>query len=154
MVSSAGGCPTTSTLPGIPSPISSSAGSRGSPGEAPGAALEKLEALLAQAHLALAEAVPLVAELLALPLPAERYPPRPLPPEQQRQRTFDSAPGPGGGTGRTAARTPDCRRPALGGPVDPGTARAPARPGTDACASIRCSRAAPRFSPPGASART
>ena len=60
------------------------------PGEAPGAALEQLEALLAQAHLPLDETVPLVAALLALPLPAERYPPRPLPPEQQRQHTLDT----------------------------------------------------------------
>ena len=60
------------------------------PGAAPGAALGKLEALLAQAQLALAEAVPLVAELIALPLPAERYPALRLTPEQQRQRTFDA----------------------------------------------------------------
>jgi class 3 adenylate cyclase/tetratricopeptide (TPR) repeat protein len=59
------------------------------PGTAPGAALGKLEALLAQARLALAEAVPLVAELIALPLPAERYPALRLTPEQQRQRTFN-----------------------------------------------------------------
>jgi class 3 adenylate cyclase/tetratricopeptide (TPR) repeat protein len=59
------------------------------PGEAPGAALEQLEMLLAQAYLPLAETVPLVAALLALPLPAERYPARPLSPEQQRQDTLD-----------------------------------------------------------------
>jgi class 3 adenylate cyclase len=59
------------------------------PGAEPGAALGKLEALLARAQLALAEAVPLVAELIALPLPAERYPAIRLTPEQQRQRTFD-----------------------------------------------------------------
>jgi predicted ATPase len=59
------------------------------PGEASGAALGKLEALLAQAQLALDGAVPLVAGLMALPLPEERYPSRPLPPEQQRQHTFD-----------------------------------------------------------------
>jgi class 3 adenylate cyclase/DNA-binding winged helix-turn-helix (wHTH) protein/tetratricopeptide (TPR) repeat protein len=58
------------------------------PGAAPGAALGRLETLLAQVPLALAEAVPLVAALIALPLPAERYPPLPLTPEQQRQRTF------------------------------------------------------------------
>ena len=46
------------------------------PGEQPDAALTKLEALLAQAQLTLDESVPLVAELVALPLPAERYPPR------------------------------------------------------------------------------
>jgi class 3 adenylate cyclase/DNA-binding winged helix-turn-helix (wHTH) protein/tetratricopeptide (TPR) repeat protein len=60
------------------------------PGEAPGAAFGKLEALLAQAPLGLAETVPLVAGLVALPLPEERYPPRPLPPEQQRQKTLDA----------------------------------------------------------------
>lgn len=59
------------------------------PGEGPGAALAKLEALMAQAQLTLGEAVPLIAELVALPLPTERYPPRALPPEQQRQRTLD-----------------------------------------------------------------
>jgi class 3 adenylate cyclase/tetratricopeptide (TPR) repeat protein len=59
------------------------------PGAGPGVALGKLEALLAQARVALAEAVPLVAELIALPLPAERYPAVRLTPEQQRQRTFD-----------------------------------------------------------------
>jgi class 3 adenylate cyclase/DNA-binding winged helix-turn-helix (wHTH) protein/tetratricopeptide (TPR) repeat protein len=57
--------------------------------ETPGATLGKLEALLAQTPLALDEAVPLVAGLLALPVPAERYPPRVLTPEQQRQQTLD-----------------------------------------------------------------
>jgi class 3 adenylate cyclase/tetratricopeptide (TPR) repeat protein len=60
------------------------------PGEAPDAALETLEALLAQAQLALDETVPLLTELMALPLPAERYAARLLPPEQQRQRTLDT----------------------------------------------------------------
>jgi tetratricopeptide (TPR) repeat protein len=59
------------------------------PGEAPGAPLRKLEALLTQAQMALPEAIPLVAGLLALPLPAERYPLRSLPPEQERQDTLD-----------------------------------------------------------------
>jgi len=58
------------------------------PGAAPGTALGKLEALLAQAQLTLAEAVPLVAELIALPLPAKRYPALRLTPEQQRQHSF------------------------------------------------------------------
>src|SRR5207244_13345648 len=44
------------------------------PGEAPDAAISRLEALLTQAQLTLAEAVPLVAALIALPLSAERYP--------------------------------------------------------------------------------
>ena len=57
------------------------------PGAAPAAALAQLEALLTQAQLALEETVPLLADLVALPLPAERYPSRPLPPELQRQRT-------------------------------------------------------------------
>src|SRR5215471_4372397 len=59
------------------------------PGADPSAAIEQLEALLTQARLALDETVPLIADLMALPLPAERYPPRSLPPEQQRQRTLD-----------------------------------------------------------------
>jgi len=59
------------------------------PGEAPAWTLRKLEALLAQAHLPVDETVPLVAALLALPLPAERYAARPLPPEEQRHQTFE-----------------------------------------------------------------
>jgi len=58
------------------------------PGEEPGTALGKLETLLLQTQLALDETIPLVAELITLPLPAERYPHRSLPPEQQRQRTL------------------------------------------------------------------
>jgi len=58
-------------------------------GAAPAAALAQLEALLTQAQLALEETVPLLADLVGLPLPAKRYPPRPLPPEQQRQRTLE-----------------------------------------------------------------
>jgi class 3 adenylate cyclase/tetratricopeptide (TPR) repeat protein len=60
------------------------------PGEALGAALEQLEALLTQTHLPLAETIPLMAALLALPLPAEHYPARPLPAEQQRQYTLNT----------------------------------------------------------------
>jgi class 3 adenylate cyclase len=59
------------------------------PGEGHDETLGKLEVLLAQAHLALDDAVPLLAALMALPLPAERYAVRPLPPEQQRQQTFE-----------------------------------------------------------------
>jgi predicted ATPase len=62
---------------------SSSALAPMAPGRGPSGAW-KIEALV-QAPLALDETVPLVAELIALPLPAERYPPRSLPPEQQRQ---------------------------------------------------------------------
>jgi class 3 adenylate cyclase/tetratricopeptide (TPR) repeat protein/type II secretory pathway predicted ATPase ExeA len=60
------------------------------PGMMLGTALEQLETLLTQAHLPLAETVPLMAVLLALPLPAGRYPARPLPPEQQRQYTLNT----------------------------------------------------------------
>jgi tetratricopeptide (TPR) repeat protein len=60
------------------------------PGAAPAAALAQLERRLTQAQLALPETVPLFADLVALPLPAERYPPRVLPPEQQRQRTLEA----------------------------------------------------------------
>ena len=59
------------------------------PAADPTAALAQLEALLTQAQLALDEAVPLLADLVALPLPAERYPPLHDTPEQQRQRTFE-----------------------------------------------------------------
>ena len=69
------GCPTTSTLPGIRH--------RALPALAPVAAgrhraprWSNSRAFLAQAHLPLAETVPLVAALLALPLPTERYPSR------------------------------------------------------------------------------
>jgi predicted ATPase len=44
------------------------------PGAAPAAALAQLERRLTQAQLALPETVPLFADLVALPLPAERYP--------------------------------------------------------------------------------
>jgi class 3 adenylate cyclase/tetratricopeptide (TPR) repeat protein len=59
-------------------------------GTAPGEALQQLEAFLAQAHLPLVETIPLMAALLALPLPAERYPPQALTPEQQRHKTLDA----------------------------------------------------------------
>jgi class 3 adenylate cyclase/predicted ATPase len=49
--------------------------------------LRKLEGFLVQYGLRLAEAVPLFAALLSLPLPAD-YPPLPMSPEQQRQQTL------------------------------------------------------------------
>ena len=60
------------------------------PGMAPGEALQQLEVFLAQYPLARDEVVPLLAELLALPLPAEHYPPLALTPEQQRHKTLDA----------------------------------------------------------------
>ena len=51
--------------------------------------LDKLEQGLAGTALALTEAVPLLASLLSLPLPEERYSPLQLSPQQQRQQTQD-----------------------------------------------------------------
>src|SRR5512145_319564 len=55
--------------------------------EAPQQKLRKLEGHLVQYGLPLAEAVPLLAALLSLPLPAD-YAPLPMSPEQQKQRTL------------------------------------------------------------------
>src|SRR5262249_43371514 len=54
----------------------------------PGDKLRKLEQLLGQTRLDLAEAVPLFTALLLLPLPAERYPSLLLSPQQQRCQTL------------------------------------------------------------------
>src|SRR5262249_6230198 len=51
--------------------------------------LHALEAALAASGVALSEAVPLLAALLSLPLPAS-YPPLTLTPQRQRQHTFDT----------------------------------------------------------------
>jgi len=55
--------------------------------------LEKLEKRLSQLGLSLAETVPLFAALLSLELPADRYPPLSLSPQQQRQMTLDAVTG-------------------------------------------------------------
>src|SRR5712692_4262559 len=55
--------------------------------ESPQQKLRKLEGYLVQHGLPLAEAVPLFAALLSLPLPAD-YAPLPLSPEQQKQQTL------------------------------------------------------------------
>ena len=55
--------------------------------ESPQQKLRKLEGLLVQYGLPLAEAVPLLAALLSLPLAAD-YAPLPLSPEQQKQKTL------------------------------------------------------------------
>jgi TOMM system kinase/cyclase fusion protein len=57
--------------------------------ETPAQKLSKLEGLLVQHGLPLAEAVPLFAALLSLPLPVD-YAPLLLAPEQQKQRTFQA----------------------------------------------------------------
>ena len=58
--------------------------------DTPGARLIRLEALLSDTSLPMAEAVPLFASLLSLPLPDDRYPPLELPPQQLRQQTQDA----------------------------------------------------------------
>ena len=52
--------------------------------------LAKLEQALQTFHLPLHEVVPLMAELLAVPLPDGRYPPLHATPLQQRQQTYDA----------------------------------------------------------------
>jgi class 3 adenylate cyclase len=56
--------------------------------EAPDSKLHKLEQMLAQSRLPLAETVPLFATLLSLP--AERYPPLTLTPQRQKQKTLEA----------------------------------------------------------------
>src|SRR5262249_29630843 len=52
--------------------------------------LAKLETGLQPYDLPLAEVVPLLAGLLSVPLPAERYAPLTLTPQQQKQQTLDT----------------------------------------------------------------
>ena len=58
--------------------------------ESPEAKLAKLEDALAQYSLPLDETVPLLAALLSLPLPPERYAPLTLTPQRQRQQTLET----------------------------------------------------------------
>jgi class 3 adenylate cyclase/predicted ATPase len=60
------------------------------PGDTPQEKLHKLEATLARYRFSLAETVPLVASLVALPLPDARYPPLRLTPQRQRHKTLDT----------------------------------------------------------------
>ena len=55
-----------------------------------GSRLAKLEAMLADSSQSLAETVPLIAALLSLPLPPDRYPPLALAPQQLKQQTQDA----------------------------------------------------------------
>jgi class 3 adenylate cyclase/DNA-binding winged helix-turn-helix (wHTH) protein/tetratricopeptide (TPR) repeat protein len=59
------------------------------PDETPGEKLHKLENALGPYDFALEEVIPLLATLLELPLPA-RYPPLPLTPERQKQKTLEA----------------------------------------------------------------
>ncbi|NIR58508.1 MAG: AAA family ATPase [Gammaproteobacteria bacterium] len=58
-----------------------------------GERLAQLERALAAQSLPLAEAVPLLAELLSLPLPEARYPPLAMSPTQKREATLDAVVG-------------------------------------------------------------
>jgi class 3 adenylate cyclase/predicted ATPase len=60
------------------------------PDDAPAARLAKLEVGLQPYRLPLAEVVPLLAGLLSVPLPAERYAPLTVTPQQQKQQTLDT----------------------------------------------------------------
>jgi predicted ATPase/class 3 adenylate cyclase len=60
------------------------------PDDHPTTRLAKLEAGLRPSGLPLAEVVPLLAGLLSVPLPAERYAPLTLTPPQQKQQTLDT----------------------------------------------------------------
>jgi predicted ATPase/class 3 adenylate cyclase len=58
------------------------------PDDTPADKLRKLEDALQPSPLPLAEGVPLLAALLSVPLPAERYPPLTLSPQRQKQKTL------------------------------------------------------------------
>jgi class 3 adenylate cyclase len=60
------------------------------PDDPPATRLAKLETGLRPYDLPLAEVVPLLAGLLSVPLPVERYAPLTLTPQQQKQQTFDA----------------------------------------------------------------
>jgi predicted ATPase len=60
------------------------------PDDPPATRLAKLEAGLRPYRLPLAEVVPLLAGLLSVPLPAERYTPLMVTPQQQRQQTLEA----------------------------------------------------------------
>ena len=60
------------------------------PGDAPEERLHKLVQHLRQYRLPMEESVPLFAALLALPVPADRYPPLHLSPQRQRRKTLES----------------------------------------------------------------
>ena len=60
------------------------------PDDPPATKLAKLEAGLRPSGLPLAEVVPLLAGLLSVPLPAERYAPLTVTPQHQKQQTLDA----------------------------------------------------------------
>ena len=82
--------PITSTAPSIPSSPTWSGRSAWRQDDTPADKLRKLEEALRPSPLPLAEVVPLLAALLSLPLPAERYPPLTLTPQRQKQKTLEA----------------------------------------------------------------
>jgi class 3 adenylate cyclase/tetratricopeptide (TPR) repeat protein len=58
--------------------------------DSPGQRLRQLEQLLRQYRLPWEETVTLLGPLLSLPLPADRYPPLPISPQRQRQKTLEA----------------------------------------------------------------
>ena len=99
------------------------------PDDPPATRLAKLEAGLRPYGLPLAEVVPLLAGLLSVPLPAERYAPLTLTPQQQKQQTLDALVAWLAGGGRAAAGAGGVGRPALGRPLHAGVPRAGDRAG-------------------------
>src|SRR5215831_11265998 len=81
-------CSSTSATPS-PSDLLERLALRFEPEEAPAQKLRKLEGFLMQYGLPLAEAVPLLAAVLSLPLPTD-YAPLAGSPEQQKQRTLQT----------------------------------------------------------------
>ena len=82
--------------------------------DTPATKLTKMERALSQYRLDLAEAVPLLAALLALPLPDDRYAPLTLSPQRQRQKILDTLLAMVVASGRAAPPAVHCGRPALG----------------------------------------
>ena len=93
------------------------------PEEAPTEQLERLERALQATRLPLEEAVPLMAALLSVPL-AERYPPLDWSPQKQKQKTQAALVAWLVAEAERAAGTGGVGRPALGGPLHAGVARA------------------------------
>ncbi len=58
--------------------------------DTPDTKLQELETALTQCNLAPQETVPLLAPLLSIPMPADRYPPLPLSPQRQRHQTLEA----------------------------------------------------------------
>ena len=113
--------------------------------DSPQQKLRKLEGLLVQHGLPLAEAVPLLAALLSLPLTAD-YAPLTMSPAQQKQQTLHALDDPAAHR-RAAAGALGHGRPALGGSVHVGVPQPPGRSSPPARILALCTFR-PDFSPP------